>query len=107
MRDHTISVGTSSKRRWIATQFVQSRSDSAPGMASAAFRKRYSVAELPQAGQMSPPPPIRPIDVRLRASSAGSQWSAGLGGVDKFEPVSGGGDMNHAEEAFGELVVSG
>ena len=30
-----------------------------------------------------------------------------LGGVDKFEPVSGGGDMDHAEEAFGELVVSG
>jgi Ca2+-binding RTX toxin-like protein len=30
-----------------------------------------------------------------------------LGGVDKFEPVSGGGDLDHAEEAFGELVVSG
>ena len=29
-----------------------------------------------------------------------------LGGVDKFEPVSGGGDMDHAEEAFGELIVS-
>lgn len=29
-----------------------------------------------------------------------------LGGVDKFEPISGGGDMDHAEEAFGELVVS-
>ena len=29
-----------------------------------------------------------------------------LGGVDKLEPVSGGGDMDHAEEAFGELVVS-
>ncbi len=27
-----------------------------------------------------------------------------LGGVDKFEPVSGGGDMDHAEEAFGELA---
>ena len=27
--------------------------------------------------------------------------------MDKFEPVSGGGDVNHAEEAFGELVVSG
>jgi hypothetical protein len=26
--------------------------------------------------------------------------------VDKFEPVSGGSDVNHAEEAFGELVVS-
>lgn len=24
-----------------------------------------------------------------------------LGGVDKFEPVSGGGDMDHAEKAFG------
>ena len=30
-----------------------------------------------------------------------------LGGVDKFEPVSGGGDVDHAEEAFGELVISG
>lgn len=30
-----------------------------------------------------------------------------LGGVDKFEPVPGGGDMDHAEEAFGELVVAG
>ena len=30
-----------------------------------------------------------------------------LGGVDKFEPVSGGGDMDHAEEAVGELVVAG
>ncbi|NIJ09434.1 hypothetical protein FHS31_003066 [Sphingomonas vulcanisoli] len=27
--------------------------------------------------------------------------------MDKFEPVSGGGDMDHAEEAFGELVVAG
>jgi len=27
--------------------------------------------------------------------------------VDKFEPVSGGGDMDHAEEAVGELVVAG
>jgi hypothetical protein len=26
--------------------------------------------------------------------------------VDKFEPVSGGGDVNHAEEAFGELIIS-
>ncbi len=30
-----------------------------------------------------------------------------LGGVDKFEPVSGAGDMYHAEEAFGELIISG
>jgi len=28
-----------------------------------------------------------------------------LGGVDEFEPVSGSGDVNHAHEAFGELVV--
>jgi uncharacterized protein GlcG (DUF336 family) len=27
--------------------------------------------------------------------------------VDKFEPVSGGGDVDHAEEAFGELIISG
>lgn len=31
----------------------------------------------------------------------------GLGGVDKFEPVSGGGDMDHSEEAVGKLVVAG
>ena len=30
-----------------------------------------------------------------------------LGGVDKFEPVSGCSDMDHTEEVFGELVVSG
>lgn len=27
--------------------------------------------------------------------------------MDKFEPVSGGGDVNHGEKAFGELIVSG
>ncbi|TWH84519.1 hypothetical protein IQ25_02274, partial [Novosphingobium taihuense] len=30
-----------------------------------------------------------------------------LGGVDKFEPVSGGGEMDHPEEAVGQLIVSG
>jgi hypothetical protein len=30
-----------------------------------------------------------------------------LCGVDKFEPVSGWSDVDHAEEGFGELVVSG
>ena len=30
-----------------------------------------------------------------------------LGSADKFEPVSGGGKMDHAEEAVGELVVAG
>ncbi|MFK3668499.1 porin, partial [Ochrobactrum teleogrylli] len=30
----------------------------------------------------------------------------GLGGVDEFEPVSCGSNMNHADEALGELVVS-
>ncbi|SNS87344.1 hypothetical protein SAMN06295912_12053 [Sphingomonas laterariae] len=29
-----------------------------------------------------------------------------LGDVDKFEPVSGGGEMDHAEEAAGKLVVA-
>ena len=29
-----------------------------------------------------------------------------LGGVDKFAPVFGGDDMDHAEEAFGQLIVS-
>lgn len=32
---------------------------------------------------------------------------ANLGGVDKFEPVSGGGQMDHAEEAAGQLVITG
>ncbi|NIJ29397.1 hypothetical protein FHT00_001330 [Sphingomonas insulae] len=27
--------------------------------------------------------------------------------MDEFEPVSGGGEMGHAEEAAGELVVAG
>jgi len=30
-----------------------------------------------------------------------------LGGVDRFEPVSGSSDMDHAEEACGELIISG
>ncbi len=30
-----------------------------------------------------------------------------LGGVDKFEPVSGGSEMDHAEEAVGQLVIAG
>ena len=29
-----------------------------------------------------------------------------LGGVDKFEPVSGGGEMNHSKEAVGQLIIS-
>lgn len=29
-----------------------------------------------------------------------------LGGVDKFEPVSGGSEMHHTEEAIGQLVVA-
>jgi len=33
--------------------------------------------------------------------------SLSLGGVDKFEPVSGGCDVDHGEETFGKLVVSG
>ena len=30
-----------------------------------------------------------------------------LGGVDKVEPVFGGGDMDHAEEAVGQLIIAG
>ena len=37
----------------------------------------------------------------------GGQRDFCLGGVDKFEPVSGGGDMDHAEEAVGELIIPG
>lgn len=32
---------------------------------------------------------------------------SGLGGVDKFKPVFGGGEMDHAEEAAGQLVIAG
>ena len=38
------------------------------------------------------------------------RWTADTlqaSGADKFEPVSGGGDMDHAEQACGELVVAG
>jgi len=42
-------------------------------------------------------------------SSRASEGRIGvcLGGADKFEPVSGGGDMDHAKEAVDQLVVSG
>jgi hypothetical protein len=30
-----------------------------------------------------------------------------LGGVDKFDPISGGGNKDHTEEALGELIVPG
>ena len=33
--------------------------------------------------------------------------TSALGGVDEFEQVAGGSDLDHAEEALGELVVSG
>lgn len=29
-----------------------------------------------------------------------------LGGVVKFEPVSGGGEMDHVEEAVGQLIIA-
>lgn len=45
---------------------------------------------------------------RVWASELRQSWRLSiLGGVDKFEPVSGSGDMDHAEEAIGQLVVSG
>jgi hypothetical protein len=37
--------------------------------------------------------------------SAAAYWP--LGGVNKFEPVSGSGEMDHAEEAVSQLVVVG
>ena len=48
----------------------------------------------------------RPYDGHS-ASAGNGQMIAFLGRVDKFEPVSRGGEMNHAEEAVGELVVAG
>ena len=36
-----------------------------------------------------------------------TQKCQSLGGVDKFEPVSCGGEMDHAEEAVGQLIVAG
>ena len=48
----------------------------------------------PMIHETLPAPPPRGMD-------------GGLGRVDKFEPVSGGGYMNHAKEAVGQLVVAG
>ena len=42
-----------------------------------------------------------------RASAAPPAIKRNLGGVDKFEPVSGSGKMDHSEEAVGELVIAG
>lgn len=36
-----------------------------------------------------------------------SQSVVGLGGVDKFEGVSSGSEMDHAKETIGQLVVAG
>ncbi len=38
---------------------------------------------------------------------AGYEGIKGLGGVDKFEPVSSGGEVDHPEEAVGQLIVTG
>lgn len=47
------------------------------------------------------------VVLRVRdADAAIAFYASVLGGVDKFEPVSGGGDVNHAEEALGELIIS-
>ena len=43
------------------------------------------------------------IEAKASESLLGDDRS--LGGVDKFEPVSGGGEMDHAEEAVGQLIV--
>lgn len=42
----------------------------------------------------------------MDGGATGAQLFVPLGGVDKFEPVSGGDDMDHAEEGFGELIVA-
>jgi hypothetical protein len=52
------------------------------------------------------------IENPVDAGSPIWRWTRGfpegrLGGVDKFEPVSGAGEMDHAEEAVGKLVVAG
>lgn len=36
-----------------------------------------------------------------------NHWAFSLGGVDKFEALSGDSDMSHSGEAIGELVMSG
>ncbi|MEN3145552.1 peptidase dimerization domain-containing protein [Ochrobactrum sp. WV_118_8] len=54
------------------------------------------------------------VDLRLPDSATADEILAkinamtpeDLGGVDEFEPVSCGSNMNHADEALGELVVS-
>ena len=47
------------------------------------------------------------IRIIEEAHQAASALPASLGGVDKFKPVSGSGEMDHAEEAIGQLVVAG
>ena len=68
--------------------------------------------------QLSPYVAVRPGELRRAEWSeidfdnavwriSAARMKASLGGVDKFEPISGGGDVDHAEEAFGKLVVAG
>jgi hypothetical protein len=73
-------------------------------------RSRFPFANHEQ-GQILPPPTSPPIRAgaprsRKRTFEPEQTGSLGLGGVDKFEPVSGGGDLDHAEKAFGELILS-
>lgn len=44
---------------------------------------------------------------KQRCQQRRKEWLLGLGRVDKYEPVSDGSEMAHAEEAVGQLVVGG
>ena len=57
--------------------------------------RRFAVARTPDA------------DVLRFIARLNFGRSLSLGGVDKFEPISGGGEMDHSEEAVGQLIVSG
>ena len=52
-------------------------------------------------------PPLDRTTTMTVAADDQTATYVSLGGVDKFEPVSGGGEVDHAEEAAGELVVAG
>ena len=68
-------------------------------VASAQMRVAFSASVRAATWDDLPFKPSNPVNVRLACIV--------LGSVDKFEPVSSGGEMDHAKEAIGKLVVAG
>jgi hypothetical protein len=90
----------------LAMRFFISRKPERPTLDLEEFAR---LAELADFSKVECAPPGGRDCCRSRNGDAAQcvVWHAMLGGVDKFEPVSGGGQMDHAEEAVGELIVSG